>query len=522
MTYLRQQITRFFRAFSIYNFLLLVFGLPFLTEGLFLFFRQSFLNDLYHPFYLLLFSSLIFLYGNFFSQIQSNEKVFQNFSLRAAFVSFGYWLLLSPIFFFRFYQMFLAWQPLPAKILSFLFLYRWKIVPIIVFLYLIVLYFLYRSILLPKYLKHGKSLRESRQLSWEKTKKTVAKHVLLFFIIPFTFIVLSFLLKFGFIWAAQFLTRQSSAMIFLMLYRVLQNVIWGYFFLYLTTSDNKPTAGEKMSKGTIAWLSLTVIVCLGLYPLHYAHVFQSDYPDQPLTISHRGVSNRNGVQNSIGVLKKTNEASHPDLVEMDVQETADHQLVVIHDEDLKQLADKNIRIDESTWSELKKVTLNENGYSSKIPLLTDYLAEANRLNQKLLIELKVTAKTKGTILQSLAPLKDQLTNHQLQSMDLDTANQMKQLFPALEVGYILPVDLLGAPKTSLDFMNIEARTANGDLLQALTHRKQKIYVWPVNARQQAAVYRFQNVAGILTDNLQIFPEKQSIIKIKTISSLLFN
>lgn len=140
-----------------------------------------------------------------------------------------------------------------------------------------------------------------------------------------------------------------------MLYRVLQNVIWGCFFLYLTTSDNKPTAGEKMSKGTIAWLSLTVIVCLGLYPLHYAHVFQSDYPDQPLMISHRGVSNRNGVQNSIGVLKKTNEASHPDLVEMDVQETADQKLVVIHDEDLKQLADKNLRIDESTWSELKKL-----------------------------------------------------------------------------------------------------------------------------------------------------------------------
>lgn len=171
---------------------------------------------------------------------------------------------------------------------------------------------------------------------------------------------------------------------------------------------------------------------------------------------------------------------------------------------------------------IKKVTLNENGHSSKIPLFTDYLAEANRLNQKLLIELKVTAKTKGTILQSLAPLKDQLTNHQLQSMDLDTANQMKQLFPALEVGYILPMDLLGAPKTSLDFMNIEARTANGDLLQALTHRKQKIYVWAVNSKQQVAVYRFQNVAGILTDNLQIFPEKQSIIKIKTISSLLFN
>ena len=99
MNYFRQQITHFFNTFSIYNFIMLVFGLPFLSEGLFLFFRQSFLNNLYHPLYLLLFAALIFLYGNFFSQVQSNEKGFQNFSLKAAFVSFAYWLLLSPIFF---------------------------------------------------------------------------------------------------------------------------------------------------------------------------------------------------------------------------------------------------------------------------------------------------------------------------------------------------------------------------------------------------------------------------------------
>lgn len=132
---------------------------------------------------------------------------------------------------------------------------------------------------------------------------------------------------------------------------------------------------------------------------------------------------------------------------MDVQETADHQLVVIHDEDLKKLADKNLRVDETTWKELKKVTLRENGYTSQIPLFKDYLAAANHLNQKLLIELKITAKTKNSITHKLLPLESELANHELQSMDLDTANQMKKDFPKLKVGYILPHDLLGSPKT---------------------------------------------------------------------------
>lgn len=102
MNPIRQRFTYFFGTFSLYNFLILSFGLPFLTEGLFLFFRQSFLNNLYSPFYLLLFFALIFLFGNLFSQVQSNERAFQNFSLKASFVSFAFWLLLSPLFSFDF------------------------------------------------------------------------------------------------------------------------------------------------------------------------------------------------------------------------------------------------------------------------------------------------------------------------------------------------------------------------------------------------------------------------------------
>lgn len=522
MNYFRQQITHFFNTFSIYNFIMLVFGLPFLSEGLFLFFRQSFLNNLYHPLYLLLFAALIFLYGNFFSQVQSNEKGFQNFSLKASFVSFAYWLLLSPIFFFRFYQLLLAWQPLPARMLSFIFLYRWKILPVIIFLYLIVLYFLYRMILVPKYLKQGKSIKESRKLSWQKTENKLGKQLLLFVLIPFAFLTVSLLMEIGVIWLSQFLIRQTSAMIFLVIYRVLQNVWWGLFFLYLAASDKKPVIDDSTTKGTIVWLGLTILVCLGLYSLHYAHAFQIEDANEPFTISHRGVTNRNGVQNSIAALKRTSLRDRPDYIEMDVQETADHQLVVMHDENLKDLADKNLRIDETSWDELKKVTLEDNGYTSKIPLFADYLAEANRLNQKLLIELKVTNKTKSTIVQQLLPLKEQLANHQLQSMDLDSANKMKQLFPTMKVGYILPLDLIGAPKTSLDFMNIEARTANNDLIQVLQKRNQAVYVWPVNSNQQMAVYRCQNVTGILTDDLSIFSVDSNRISIKTASILQFD
>ena len=207
---------------------------------------------------------------------------------------------------------------------------------------------------------------------------------------------------------------------------------------------------------------------------------------------------------------------------MDVQETADHHLVVMHDEDLKSLANKNKRVDESTWQELKDITLKENGYTSTIPLFTDYLATANQLNQKLLIELKVTAKTKESIVHQMIPLKKDLAKHELQSMDLDTANQMKKEFPKLKVGYILPFDLLGSPKNTLDFVNIESRTANSDLIQALRHQKQGVYVWSVNTKQQASMFRFQQVNGFLSDDLTVFSGSSDDIKAQTASILWFD
>lgn len=522
MNSIRQQLTHFFSTFSLNSFLLLSFGLPFLAEGLFLFLRQSFLNNSYHSFYRLLFFALLFLYSLVFNQLQTHETFQKNFSLASVFISFIFWLLLSPIFFFRFYQLFLVWQPLPAQILSFLFLYRWKVLPAIILLYLIILYLLYRSILTPRYLKEGHPLKTGIQLSWAKTKNSVIKHVIFFLILPAAFLLTNFLLKGAFIAATQILTGSVTAMLLLLLHRVLQNMLWALFFLYLLAADKKRRITTSRTKISSTWLSLMILTCLSLYFFHYEAIYHTQRATEPLTISHRGVTNRNGLQNSLAALKKTHTTSQPDFIEMDVQETVDHQLVVIHDEDLKTLAHKNLRIDETTWSELKEISLKENGYTSKISLFSDYLAAANRLNQRLLIELKVTAKTKKTIVQRLLPFKNQLTDHQLQSMDLNTANQMKKNFPIIKVGYILPFNLLGSPKTTLDFINIEAQTTHSDLIQYLRQQKQEIYVWSIDSKQQAAAFHFQRVHGLLSDDLSMLSAVPDDIRSRTASILYFD
>ena len=85
---------------------------------------------------------------------------------------------------------------------------------------------------------------------------------------------------------------------------------------------------------------------------------ESPDTNTPLVISHRGVSNKNGVQNTVQSLEKTAQLK-PDLVEMDVQETKDGQFVVMHDANLKSLARINATPQDLTLDELTKMCIRD-------------------------------------------------------------------------------------------------------------------------------------------------------------------
>ncbi|MFK5234790.1 glycerophosphoryl diester phosphodiesterase membrane domain-containing protein, partial [Lactococcus lactis] len=109
----------------------------------------------------------------------------------------------------------------------------------------------------------------------------------------------------------------------------------------------------------------------------------------PLTISHRGVDEENGVQNTIPAMEATAK-SKPDYVEMDIQETKYHQFVVFHDPTLKDLAGIDIPPQKLTLAELTNTVVSENGKKALISSFDDYLAAAEKFNQKLLVEIKVS------------------------------------------------------------------------------------------------------------------------------------
>lgn len=87
--------------------------------------------------------------------------------------------------------------------------------------------------------------------------------------------------------------------------------------------------------------------------------------------AHRGLHSNDGKypENSLIAFRLAREAGYG--VELDIQLTADHQVVVFHDDTLSRMCGVDRRVDELTYDELCQLTLL--GSDQHIPLLTDVL-----------------------------------------------------------------------------------------------------------------------------------------------------
>lgn len=223
---------------------------------------------------------------------------------------------------------------------------------------------------------------------------------------------------------------------------------------------------------------------------------------RPITISHRGVSDKNGVQNTIPALKKTAKL-HPDYVEIDLHETKDKQFVVMHDENLKKLAGIDKTPKDLTLNQLTKITLHEDGYHAKIASFDQYLKAAAKLKQKLLIEVKTTPNDSPKMLERFNKKYGKLIlkrNYQVQSLDYRVIEGLHQINPKLFVLYIQPYNFT-YPQSLADGYSMEYSTLNNDFIWQAQLQNKPVYAWTVNKSNIMMKMMYENVNGIITDRL---------------------
>lgn len=221
----------------------------------------------------------------------------------------------------------------------------------------------------------------------------------------------------------------------------------------------------------------------------------------PLIISHRGLDGHQAVENTIEALQTVSQ-SKPDYVEIDVFETADLQFVVFHDATLERLGSSKTPHD-LTLDQLTQMTLtdSEHGHTGKIPSLDAILAEAKRLNQKLLIDFKTSKKDSPNMVETFlnhyqAQMEEQ--GHQLQASDVSFMRQVLSYKPAFQT-FLIAESPLQVEIPGLTGYSVQLLVMTEDIYRHIIEKGISIYVWTINESGGVSEAEYLAVDGIITD-----------------------
>lgn len=442
-----------------------------------------------------------------------------------------YFFLVLPLSGLGFNSDLLAKIKVPAFIMDFIFANRVTIIALVIVGYIILFYLSIRLIFaLPEMILRDVPFQQAVKESWLSTKKQFFK-ILGQFIVIGGSILFIFIFSSTIILAGQAIIESAfpdyalvSAVIAMTLLQffLLLNIVFstvGIFYItidymddagilpdipqWFPTKDKQPKTEWSLLKVSILALVAAIFgIGVGTYNTEY---LSNPSLTKPLTLSHRGVDNANGVQNTLSALEKTSQEK-PDYVEMDIQETKDKEFVVMHDFNLKKLAGVNKRPNELTLAELTQLKVSENGMEDYICSFDDYLAKAKELDQKLLIEIKATKQDSPDMIDRFIE-KYRTTilaeKHILQTLTFNIATELKEKEPEFYVGYILPFNIVGPPISNVDFFTMEYSTLNRNFINAAHNDNKKVYAWTVNDEDTMTRMMFYGVDGIVTDQLKL-------------------
>lgn len=523
----------------------LLFSHPFVTLsliGLLLFL----LAVLYFEFTFLLLSLFFIKKGvpiSLFQLIQITLQQMKKLRIDVILFFLFYYFLVLPLSGFSYHSSLLTKIKFPAFIIDFVFVNRLVIVSLYLLAYLLLIYIGIRLIFsLPSMILLNYSLKRAIRESLLLTKKKFLVIVMRFGFLSLGLLALS-TVAYSIIFGIQrfiethfnsYALQSAVIAMFLVQLMFLVNLVLStilIFFLVIelmdeaqllpdTAPDFLPIQSKKSKINRIDWwyfIALSSFVILGVLVYNYRYL--TNVSNQTIqTFSHRGVNNQNSVQNSLNALQKTSQTEAPNFVEMDVQMTTDQQFIVFHDFNYQELTHKKGIPEQMTLREGTALTSQENGQMAPIPSFDDYLKEAEKQQQKLLIEIKTQrSDTKELTQLFLAKYGKTIERHGywVQSLSYSVVEELKSSNPNLCVGYIMPFNFIGPPKTRADFLTMEYSTLNKDFVAAAHQEGKKVIAWTPNTIETMERMVFYGVDGVITDRMDFLnqmladPQKNS-------------
>ena len=219
-----------------------------------------------------------------------------------------------------------------------------------------------------------------------------------------------------------------------------------------------------------------------------------------LVIAHRGASGLEP-ENTIRSFKKAQELG-VDMIELDVRQSSDGELVVIHDSHLKRIFDIDKAVGQTTVSELKQISSNA---GREIPTLAEVLKEIS-------IPLDLDIKVHGIESKLLDTVKNFPANVLISSIYPGVLKKIRALDKKIQLGlivgrgelHLLPVINPLIEKLDLYSIHPKYMLVYKASMAILKMSKRKIFPWTVNEPHEFDRVNKLNLDGIITDQPQLF------------------
>ncbi|HNX07001.1 MAG TPA: glycerophosphodiester phosphodiesterase family protein [Bacteroidales bacterium] len=231
---------------------------------------------------------------------------------------------------------------------------------------------------------------------------------------------------------------------------------------------------------------------------------------KPLVVAHRGGSHC-APENTMAAFQQAMELG-VDRIELDVQQSKDGVVLVMHDEKINRTTNGKGVISDMNYAQLKDVDagskFSKDFSNEKIPLLDEVLHLVNGQ-----CELLVEIKNPGNINKGLEKnVADLIQQHQalawcnVQSFEYESLYCLHKINGQITLGLLLDkpkMDTLKKSAANTSFIseiNINRRYASVAMIDLIHQMDKKVFVWTVNKPDEMARLIKKGVDGIITDD----------------------
>lgn len=391
-------------------------------------------------------------------------------------------------------------------------------------------------IVLPIIIFRGKSFKKALQISFKTIKGKEFKHVFLILLGVLAFLVIS-RLPFSILDNANYrqvtsLRRISNILTTIFAFSITPIILSisfetfsSYFKLgYISQEEmNEKTARRQFSKkvedilervlayvdGALVFIGkyrksfILLILSLIIGANVYAEKGARSLEDRQLVIGHRG--GEYGVENTVDTIVFAG-SEGSDYVEIDVLLTKDNIPVVIHDNNLKRLAEIDKDISDLTLQEIKDITIESGSKEDEIPTLKELVKEAKG-ETKLLLEFKIHGKEKESIIDKTIDIlkkEGMLEDTVFQTAEDDLIKEFNKKHEDLCMGYIYKskkksISIKKALDLPVDFISAKGSFIDKNMIRQVHKHEKPIFAWTIDEIYKAERLLDLGVDGIITN-----------------------